>query len=349
MPFASDAPAMAVDRLQDLPGVSPATAATLREAGFDSDRAIAYAAPDDIAAVADVGSETARAIVTAARERAGLQSGSTLIAHRAHRPRLTTGVAGIDALLGGGIPRGAITEIHGPAGSGKTQLAQQLAVTAQLPAACGGLGGQALFIDGEDTFRPDRIRDVVRGLDDETVRAALADRGIDGPPTAAPAVAQLVDTILEGMHVAKARSSSHQLLLGEEAEALVAERVDSPRPVQVVCVDSVTGHLRAEYGGEGQLLERQQKLNKHLQDLRRIAAVHDVAVVVTNQVATDPDHPGRDPTTPIGGNILGHACQYRLALGAAEDRGRTVRLVDAPDRPPGETALRIDETGVVDA
>jgi hypothetical protein len=42
-------------------------------------------------------------------------------------PALPTGVAGLDAvLLGGGLPRGRLTEIAGPAGSGKTTLTRAI-------------------------------------------------------------------------------------------------------------------------------------------------------------------------------------------------------------------------------
>jgi hypothetical protein len=38
------------------------------------------------------------------------------------RECVSTGIAGLDALTGGGLPRGAISEIHGPASSGRSSL-----------------------------------------------------------------------------------------------------------------------------------------------------------------------------------------------------------------------------------
>ena len=53
---------------------------------------------------------------------------------------LPVGCRKLDNILGGGIPLQGITEICGESGSGKTQLALQLALHAQLPKVNGGLG-----------------------------------------------------------------------------------------------------------------------------------------------------------------------------------------------------------------
>lgn len=51
----------------------------------------------------------------------------------------TTGCSTLDIALKGGIPTFGITELYGEAGTGKTQLCLQLAITAQLPKSLGGL------------------------------------------------------------------------------------------------------------------------------------------------------------------------------------------------------------------
>ena len=66
---------------------------------------------------------------------------------REETPKITTGSAAFDALIGGGIEMGTITELFGDAGSGKTQLALTLAVKAQLAQEDGGAAGRVLFID----------------------------------------------------------------------------------------------------------------------------------------------------------------------------------------------------------
>jgi hypothetical protein len=61
---------------------------------------------------------------------------------------LGTGVPGLDELLYGGLPRGQLSEIHGPASSGRTGLA--LAVAARSTRA----GALAAWVDPQDRLDP---------------------------------------------------------------------------------------------------------------------------------------------------------------------------------------------------
>ncbi len=74
--------------------------------------------------------------------------------------RCTTGSKSLDGLLGGGIETQALTEFAGEFGSGKSQLCHTLSVTANMPKEKGGLGGNVIFIDTENTFRPERINQI---------------------------------------------------------------------------------------------------------------------------------------------------------------------------------------------
>jgi len=61
---------------------------------------------------------------------------------------LATGIAEMDALLGGGFPRGALSEIHGPASSGRTGAL--LALLARTT----GRGALAALVDPLDRLDP---------------------------------------------------------------------------------------------------------------------------------------------------------------------------------------------------
>jgi RecA/RadA recombinase len=67
---------------------------------------------------------------------------------------ISTGSKAVDALLGGGIHTGMITDIYGESGSGKSQLCFTLCANILKYAA------KTLFIDTVGTFRPERIMEI---------------------------------------------------------------------------------------------------------------------------------------------------------------------------------------------
>ncbi|WP_440772142.1 DNA repair and recombination protein RadA [Natronorubrum sp. DTA28] len=335
--------------LETLPGVGPATAEKLNESGFESFQSLAVASPSELSNTADVGESTAADIVRAARDAAdigGFETGTTVLERRNEIGKLSWHIDEIDDLLGGGIETQSITEVYGEFGSGKSQVTHQMAVNVQLPKEVGGLHGSCIFVDSEDTFRPERIDDMVRGLPDEAINAALEDREIEGSADDKDAVDELIDDVLDKIHVAKAFNSNHQMLLAEKAKELASEHEDSEYPVRLLAVDSLTAHFRAEYVGRGQLADRQQKLNKHLHDLDKVGNLYNAAVIVTNQVASNPDSFFGDPTQPIGGNILGHKSTFRIYLRKSKGDKRIVKLVDAPNLADGEGVMRVRGDGL---
>ena len=340
---------MPEDELEDLPGVGPATADKLVDNGFESYQSIAVASPGEMSNTADIGESSAADIINAARDAAdvgGFETGAAVLERREEIGKLSWQIDEVDELLGGGIETQSITEVYGEFGSGKSQVTHQMAVNVQLEPENGGLDGGCIFVDSEDTFRPERIDDMVRGLDDEILADEMERREIEGTPSDEAAMEALVEAFLDQIHVAKAFNSNHQILLAEKAKELAGEHEESEWPIRIVCVDSLTAHFRAEYVGRGELADRQQKLNKHLHDLMRIGDLFNTAILVTNQVASNPDSYFGDPTQAIGGNILGHASTFRMYLRKSKGDKRIVRLVDAPNLADGEAVMRVQNEGL---
>ena len=335
--------------LEELPGVGPATADKLRENGYDSYQSIAVASPGELSNTADIGESNANDIIQAARNAAdigGFETGSDVLERREQIGKLQWLIPEVDDMLGGGVETQSITEVYGEFGAGKSQVTHQLAVNVQLPTDAGGLHGRCIFVDSEDTFRPERIDEMVRGLPEDVIEAAMEDREIDGGLDDEDAMEALVDEFLDKIHVAKAFNSNHQILLAEKAQEIAAEYEDDEYPVRLVCIDSLTAHFRAEYVGRGELADRQQKLNKHLHDIDRVGNLYNAATVVTNQVQSNPDSFFGDPTKPIGGNILGHKSTFRMYLKKSKADKRIVKLVDAPNLPDGEAVMRVQGEGL---
>jgi len=130
--------------LEDLPGVGPATAEKLKEAGFTTIEAIAVASPSELVAAAEIGESTAAKIINSSRQSAdvgGFETGDVVLERRKSIQKLTTGSSELNRLLGGGVETQSTTEFYGEFGSGKTQVAHQLAVNTQLPVEHDGLNG----------------------------------------------------------------------------------------------------------------------------------------------------------------------------------------------------------------
>ena len=117
--------------------------------------------------------------------------------------------------------------------------------------------------------------------------------------------------------------------------------------MKLVIVDSVISLHRAEFSGRGTLADRQQRLNRLLHRLLRVAEIYNVAVMLTNQVISTPDTFFGDPTKPAGGNVLAHASTYRIYL-RKSGRDRKAIMVDSPSHPYSETMFAISESGVID-
>src|SRR3989338_594790 len=186
--------------LIDLPGVGPATIEKLETVGFHDLMAVAVATPGELIDATGMSQQAAKKIIAAARAamKMGFESGAELLKKRSRVIKLSTSSKEFDKLVGGGFESGAIVECFGAYGSSKTQIDHQLSVNTQL------LKDQkdpvAVFIDTENTFRPERIIQFAKGA------------GLDP------------DKVLKNIKVARAYNSDHQMLLAEKIESLIKEQ-----------------------------------------------------------------------------------------------------------------------------
>ncbi len=309
--------------IEELPGIGPKTAEKLREVGYIDVLAIAAASSNELMAAADMGESLAMKVIAAAQQvlDIGFETGLDVLEKRKKVVKVTTMSTQVDELLGGGVQSQAITEVHGPFGSGKSQIAFQIAVSAQLPVEKGGLDGHVASTDTENTFRPERIMGIAEAL------------GLDP------------EEVLGRIHIARAFNSDHQMFMADKVEELINK---DEIPIKIIIVDSLTAHFRAEYAGRGKLAERQQKLNRLLHNLQRMADIHNLVVFVTNQVMSKPDVFFGPTLEAIGGNIVGHAATYRLFLRRGKGGKRVARLIDSPDLPEGEAIYSLTSEGVRD-
>ncbi len=310
-----------IKNISDLPGVGEKTAEKMKESGYSDLMSIAAASASELSERVETGEATASKIIQAARDamEMGFETATKVLKRREKIGKITTGSKALDELLGGGLETQSIFEAHGAFGSAKSQLAFQLAVNVQLPKEEGGLNKKAFFVDTEGTFRPERIIQIARA------------KGLDE------------NKILGGIYVARAYNSDHQILLVDKLKEELKKK-----NVGIVIVDSLTSSFRSDYTGRGTLSRRQQKLNKHLHELQRLADVNNVAIYITNQVMSNPGILFGDPTRPIGGHILGHQATFRVYLRKSKGNKRIARLIDSPHLPEGECVFVVNEKGIED-
>lgn len=232
------------------------------------------------------------------------------------RERISTGSKSIDELLGGGIETGALTHFYGDPRTGKTQLCHTLCVL--LPLSYG-----VIYIDTENKFRPERIQAIAKS------------RGFD------------INGILQRIQIAKPLDTKQQELRIEAA----CDAIKKPNSaIKMLIVDSMTDLYRVDYAGRSKLTQKQQKLNKHMHKLSKLAQTNNIAVVVTNQVQYTPDNlfGGSSKPAPIGAQIMLYASTHSVFLNGSDPERILARLVHSPCLPQKDSCFEINESGIGD-
>jgi len=220
---------------------------------------------------------------------------------------VSTGCAALDSLLGGGFERGAVSQLYGPPAAGKTNVALSAAV------GVAAAGDNALYIDTEG-LSVDRFRQLIDARTDEAVEA-VASRLI----------------ITDAMDFDEQR----------EAVADAAEFADR---VDLIVLDSATGFYRLNRAADAEGGDSLRAITRQITQLLSLARKHDLAVIITNQVYTDPDS---DRVRALGGHTLEHWTGIVVRLDRFRGGNRRATLEKHRAKAAGETAtFRITDDGI---
>ncbi|CAG9537321.1 unnamed protein product [Cercopithifilaria johnstoni] len=313
-----------IDKLEQF-GISAADIRKLKDAGFCTFEAIAYAPRKELYAIKGISEQKAEKIFIEAAKLVpmGFTTASEVHVKRSEIIQIGTGSRELDRLLGGGVETGSITEIFGEFRTGKSQLCHTLAVMCQLPVDMGGAEGKCLWIDTEGTFRPERL-------------LAAAERHKLSP-----------QDVLDNVVYARCYNTDHQMQLLIQASAMMAES-----RYALLVVDSATSLFRTDFSGRGELASRQMMLAKFLRMLLKLSDEFGVAVVITNQVVSQVDGGcgmfQGETKKPIGGNIMAHASTTRLYLRKGRGETRICKIYDSPCLPESEAMFAITTHGIDD-
>ena len=240
-----------------------------------------------------------------------------LLTYQLNHRRLKCGATEVDELFGGGLTPEAVYEVYGEFGSGKTQFC--MSVTAETLAN----NGKVIWIDCEDTFKPQRLVEILKArelvADEEEAVDLIGNVKYFHTPT----TEQLTGTV----------DSLSKLMREEKTDLLV--------------LDGSIGQFREEYLGRGTLAERQNEIARLMTHIKNISYYFRCTVLFTNQVQSDPAIMFGDPIKPIGGNIVAHASTYRTYF-KKSGKKRIARMVDSPEHKQMDASFVLDEKGISD-
>ncbi|RJE21650.1 DNA repair protein RAD57, partial [Aspergillus sclerotialis] len=171
---------------------------------------------------------------------------------------------GIDAILGGGLPKGYLCEVTGESGSGKTQFLLTLLLSIQLPHPK-GLQQRAIYISTEAPLSTPRLSQILES------NPYLSNLSSSNKPNL---------TNILSINAMDLETQDH--ILNYQLPVAV-KRYN----VGLVIIDSITANYRAEHTAStmAALSARSGELARLGQMLRNLAVSENVAVVVANQVS----------------------------------------------------------------
>ncbi|MFB6112231.1 MAG: DNA repair and recombination protein RadB [Halobacteriaceae archaeon] len=220
--------------------------------------------------------------------------------------RVPTGCTAIDGLLDGGFERGTVSQVYGPPAAGKTNLALSAAVEAALD------GGEAVYIDTEG-LSIDRFRQLLEARTDA------------------------VEDISARIAIQEVHDFDEQVAAVRDVDELAPES-------DLVVLDSATGFYRVQRTADTTEGETLRQVADQVTHLLSLARRHDLAVLLTNQVYSDPDS---ERARPLGGHTLQHWTGTILRLERFRGGNRRATLEKHRSKPAGETGrFRITATGL---
>ncbi|WOG96857.1 hypothetical protein DCAR_0416195 [Daucus carota subsp. sativus] len=182
--------------------------------------------------------------------------------------KCTLGCPILDQFLAGGVPCGSITELSGESGSGKTQLALQLLLSAQLPLSLGGLSASSLYLHSEPPYPFRRFEQLSKAF-----------------YLSYPQLFDSVECVCNNVHVQDLHSADHLFDVVLKLDSALAEESRKAMPIKVIVIDSIAALFRSEFENTPFDLKRRASLFFKISiKLKLLAKRYGIAVLVTNQV-----------------------------------------------------------------
>ncbi|RVE44402.1 hypothetical protein evm_010932 [Chilo suppressalis] len=246
-------------------------------------------------------------------------------------PAIPTFSQSLDKVFGDdGVQLCSLTELLGLPGTGKTQISMQLCAAVQIPKVLGGLDAEALYIDTNTNFTPERFRDILIGSLEK------CNRLLDSPTEINEEAA------LNKLHYVNAfgleKYCAFMLRLPNLIEKL---------QIRLIVIDSIAFPFKEGITPS----QRTGLLFRQMAELQRLAVEKQIAVVVTNEMTTRVGLSGGDIVGSLG-DAWAHRCNKRVLLSKHDDDAdpsvRAAVCLKSNDSPNNVARFRITQEGIMD-
>ncbi len=178
--------------------------------------------------------------------------------------KISSGSKIIDDLLAGGLEKGIISTLYGPAGSGKSNIAMLSCVNVAKQ------GRKVAFIDTESSFSAERIQQISNND---------------------------YKLLMKNIILLSPASFEEQKKIFKQLNDLV-----NTEKISLVVIDSVIMLYRLKKGSDEEIKKTNKEFANQLAILSQIARKRNIPVLVTNQVYADFDKP--NDFRMVGGDLL---------------------------------------------
>ncbi|CAK1550495.1 unnamed protein product [Leptosia nina] len=229
---------------------------------------------------------------------------------------INTGCVSVDKLLNGGLRVGTLTEVYGESGSGKTQLALQIA------AQCGSKG--SVYICTESVFPVKRFNQICDYIQRDSCK-----------------------------NINKEHTFIEHVTEGEDLLSCIRVRLPKllkQKKISVIIIDSIASPFRIDVSNYVQRAEELRELGISLLNL---AQNFNLAILCLNQVTSSFEKP--DNILPSLGLSWSNMVSYRLLLRRSsclinidniESQIRELIVMFSPDLDNKMCKFAIDTTGL---
>ncbi|MFX0047640.1 MAG: ATPase domain-containing protein [Candidatus Hermodarchaeota archaeon] len=228
--------------------------------------------------------------------------------------QISTNSKNFNNVIGGGFQSRKAYVVFGANKTGKTQLCHQLSVLAFRKSQ------KLIYLDTENTFRPERIRELA------------GTNNLDG------------EKVLKNILVSKIMSNTAFLLQLNEVEEIIEKN-----NYKMLIVDSINNYYRFERGEkEISFFKAKTTFLKILEKINELTRKYNLITILTAQVAPNFDENALIKEIPVGMQYLNHFFSEFLYLSYKEKDMSYIHLLNSHLLPEKKILYKITKNGLED-